>query len=75
MKLFSVELFVNIVRPELPAHSLVQLLGKCLTQQKDNVTVPTDSVCLCVCLSLSLSINMCVYVTVSRAYHRNNIRL
>ena len=33
MKLFSVELFVNIVRPKLLAYSFVQLLGKCLAQQ------------------------------------------
>jgi len=35
MKLFSVEFLVNIVCPELPAHSLMQLLSKRLAPNSE----------------------------------------
>ena len=33
MKLFSVQLFIDIIRPELLAYPFMQLLGKSLSQQ------------------------------------------
>jgi len=47
MELFSVKLFVDIVRPELLAYSLMQLLSKCLAQQCNHHKTHYSLVSLC----------------------------